>query len=469
MELDGRLGSAAERLLVCRPSRSLTSQHPSTYNPAPRPCARWGNFDLHRARLVSVDLFAGCGGLSLGLRSSGFHPVLFTEINQNPARSFLANCAERPVWVRDTLTLVEGGQLSPQARSALAGARIDLVCGGPPCQGFSGIGYRRTHRVARRDIPSNHLYRSMVDFIRLSRPRAFLFENVRGLLFARWDDGGEKGEVWRDVISYFAKRLGDQYVFRWDLVQAKDYGVPQLRPRILMVGLRVDQVKKAERGPRLSRAGTSPAQCQGAVRAGFLPPPLSAPPPSLEEVLGDLIDDSYPCRETVTYPRRAESEYQKRCRPDALAAAGAPLTEQRYPQHSARVRERFNLIRSGKPIPARLATKKFAQRVLTRVWPDSGPNITACSLPDDFVHWAQDRTLTVREWARLQGFPDAYKFFGPRTTGGERRAGNPTEGSWDREVCRYTQIGNAVPVPLAEEVGKHIRRLLEGDATIVLR
>ena len=79
-------------------------------------------------------------------------------------------------------------------------------------------------------------------------------------------------------------------------------------------------------------------------------------------------------------------------------------------------------------------------------------------MPDDYVHYSQPRILTVREWARLQLFPDWYQFTGKRTTGGLRRAGNPKEGLFEREAPKYTQIGNAVPVGLAEKVGAHLRK-----------
>jgi DNA (cytosine-5)-methyltransferase 1 len=82
-------------------------------------------------------------------------------------------------------------------------------------------------------------------------------------------------------------------------------------------------------------------------------------------------------------------------------------------------------------------------------------------MPDDYVHYSQPRILTVREWARLQLFPDWYRFTGKRTTGGLRRAGNPREGIFDREVPKYTQIGNAVPVELAERVGLHLKQVLD--------
>lgn len=112
-------------------------------------------------------------------------------------------------------------------------------------------------------------------------------------------------------------------------------------------------------------------------------------------------------------------------------------------------------------IPEHYKTKKFSQRVLKADWGNGEPNITATALPDDYVHYSQPRVLTVREWARLQLFPDWYRFAGKRTTGGLRRAGKPTEGIFDREVPKYTQIGNAVPVGLAERLGNHFRKILD--------
>jgi DNA (cytosine-5)-methyltransferase 1 len=107
-----------------------------------------------------------------------------------------------------------------------------------------------------------------------------------------------------------------------------------------------------------------------------------------------------------------------------------------------------------------MQTKKFAQRVFPKRWDKRGPTLTATSLPDDYVHYSQPRAPTVREWARLQTFPDWYEFRGPRTTGGRRRAGDPDKGVWDREVPKFTQIGNAVPVWLAEAIGFHFASIL---------
>ena len=118
------------------------------------------------------------------------------------------------------------------------------------------------------------------------------------------------------------------------------------------------------------------------------------------------------------------------------------------------------MIESNGEIPSEMQTKKFAQRLVPKKWDTGGPNITATSLPDDYVHFSQPRSFTVREWARFQTFPDWYEFKGKRTTGGIRRAGNPREGIFDRELPKYTQIGNAVPVKLAYEIGNHLQKIL---------
>jgi len=193
------------------------------------------------------------------------------------------------------------------------------------------------------------------------------------------------------------------------------------------------------------------------------------------ELLGDLVDPSYkPGKsETAVYPRSAEiagkgkpwtvqQKLRKHKKGRKVAEKGDKLAEHEYSRHKKNIVKKFRyMIRTGGNIRPADQTKKFAQRVLPRVWPKGEPTITATSLPDDYVHFHDPRILTVREWARLQMFPDWYRFAGKRTTGGLRRAGNPLENNFDRKVPKYTQIGNAVPVSLAEAVGKNFRRILE--------
>ncbi|HZF02308.1 MAG TPA: DNA (cytosine-5-)-methyltransferase [Methylomirabilota bacterium] len=152
-------------------------------------------------KLHCIDLFAGCGGLSLGLEEAGFNPLLFSEINPQAAETYIANRTGMdiiPVSDIYNLTDVDLGLLKTYWR--YKGIEdIDLVCGGPPCQGYSGIGHRRTFKLDKRDIPSNHLFQEMVRVIRCVRPKMFLFENVRGLLNARWTPEGQSGELFKSA------------------------------------------------------------------------------------------------------------------------------------------------------------------------------------------------------------------------------------------------------------------------------
>jgi DNA (cytosine-5)-methyltransferase 1 len=169
--------------------------------------------------------------------------------------------------------------------------------------------------------------------------------------------------------------------------------------------------------------------------------------------------------ETKSYPRPAKKgtiQEKLRKAPDWYPHRAVRLTEQEYSKHKWAVVDKFrHMLDHNGEIPEKYKTRKFSQRVLKEKWGNAEPNITATSLPDDYVHYRQPRILTVREWARLQLFPDWYQFAGKRTTGGLRRAGKPTEGIFDREVPKYTQIGNAVPVGLAERVGEHFKTILD--------
>ena len=418
-------------------------------------------------RLTCIDLFAGCGGLSLGLEQAGFSPLLFSELNHSAAETYIVNRpSQNIIPVGDIYSLTdENLDLLKIYWRAKGIEEVDLVCGGPPCQGYSGIGHRRTFKLDKKEIPSNHLYEEMVRVIRIVRPRAFLFENVRGLLSAKWDKSGMNGEIFRDVLRAFTT-LGEYHI-RWDLLHAKDYGVPQNRPRVVMTGLRHDVLYPKRRGMPCE-APTLLFDQPSAVAHGFLPKPEGRPP-TLPELLSDLVDPEYPKRRaTEWYPHPPQTEIQRELRQRNGHPVGAEnsLSEQDYSNHAPYIREKFaHMIAHGGEIPEQYRTKKFAQRVFPTAWGEDGPNITATSLPEDYVHYSQPRGPTVREWARIQTFPDWYQFAGPRTTGGRRRAGDPGKGIWARDVPKYTQIGNAVPVMLARKIGEHLGGILRGSPT----
>jgi DNA (cytosine-5)-methyltransferase 1 len=271
-------------------------------------------------------------------------------------------------------------------------------------------------------------------------------------MHSKWNASGRTGEVWEEVQETFASI--PEYRTSAALLFAKDYGVPQNRPRVMLVGLRNDVPFK-----ELKPQGD-------AVDRGYLPPPSENKAPDLVDLLGDLVDPAFVNGgSTLTYPHPARTKIQRSLRTSrdgkTIAKKGDRLTEQDYSKHGPRVVAKFKaMLENGGEIPEAFRTKKFAQRVLPERWGPQGPSITATSLSDDYVHFCQPRNLTVREWARLQMFPDWYQFAGKRTTGGLRRAGNPRVGIFEREVPKYTQIGNAVPVELARRVGVHLAAVL---------
>lgn len=420
----------------------------------------------HKDGPLFIDLFAGCGGLSLGLEQAGWVPAFVNELSPDARSSYLLNRvgdgAPEPFRHDHLAELNEADVTDMTSKWSIRGVKaaieehfgdrpITAVVGGPPCQGYSGIGHRRTFSdLKKEDLPTNHLYKEMIKVIEGFQPDLFLFENVKGLLSGRWTPSGEKGEIWEDVRTAFEAISG--YQTGWSLVQAKEYGVPQNRPRVLLVGVH-------------ERMGYTPNILMRAD--GLLPEPFTdvrAPDPI--DLLGDLIDPDYRATGvTPAYPAKAMSAIQRQLRTvpgQPVSRKGAPLTEHEYSAHGPKIVEKFAyMIEHKGVIPEHFKTKKFAQRVIPERWGEGGPSITATSLPDDYVHFKQPRSLTVREWARLQTFPDWYQFGGKRTTGGRRRAGDPSTGDWSRETPKYTQIGNAVPVNLAEALGNHFRSILQ--------
>lgn len=410
-----------------------------------------------------IDLFAGCGGLSLGLEQSGFTPIYVNELHPDALASYVNNRSGLPVAESlnqsldiKGITDKKSNLLEFKNRLTNQYGDIDLVVGGPPCQGFSGIGHRRSFDVTKLDIPSNHLYQDMAKVISAISPKAFIFENVRGLLNSRWTPHGSKGEIWEDVLATFTELKTmppnrKKYNLYWELVFAKDFGVPQNRPRVILIGVREDI--------------NSFTQVEISNLFGKMRGKLHTP--NLNELMSDLIDDQWePGSATERYPLSVQNNIQRYFRTDPksgkLFGKGHAVTDHEYANHSKEVITKFQyMLKHDGEIPASMQTKKFAQRLLPPVWGEGGPNITATSLPDDYVHFSQPRVLTVREWARLQTFPDWYKFTGKRTTGGRNRAGDPSKGLWSRDLPKYTQIGNAVPVNLAKNLGEIVKTIID--------
>ena len=395
-------------------------------------------------------------GLSLGLEQAGFKPIYVNEIDKSAMDTYLSNRSQYKYLKQknfhsfniEDLVKKNLEKLKKDFKNILKINEIDLVVGGPPCQGYSAIGIRRSYEVDKNQLPSNYLYKSMIKFIKYFHPKIFLFENVSGILNSKWSKSGDKGEIFKDILKEFKKL---NYIQDFKLIYSKNYGVPQNRPRVFLVGIRKDMKFKHN---FLKTCG------------GLLPEP-SNDFNNLEDILSDLIDLNYKLDfKTKTYPMDPKNKIQKKFRTkknsNDFYKKGDPLEHHDYSKHSKKIEDKFEyMINNHGKIKKEMKTRKFAQRVLPKRWEKKGPSITTTSLPDDYVHFSQPRSLTVREWARLQTFPDWYIFKGKRTTGGIRRAGNPQKGIYDRELPQYTQIGNAVPVFLAYKIGKHFLKLIK--------
>ena len=316
-----------------------------------------------------IDLFAGCGGLSLGLEQAGFKPVYVNELNKDAMDSYLVNrIDDNPLLKKfnsnDIFDISKPSKIKKMLRELISDYSIkdekfpiDLVSGGPPCQGFSGIGYRRSYSVEKTDIIGNHLYKEMAHFIKMVKPKMFLFENVKGLMSAKWTQDGEKGEIWKDVLNTFKTQTG-QYFVQSISILSKDYGVPQNRPRVFIIGIHKSLKFKPDSSLKSE---------------GLFPEALNEKPPNLEDLLSDLIDPNYRSNySTKKYPNSAKNEIQKQFRrrkkSKLISKKNDLINEHDYSKHSEIVEKRFQMMIDQqvnmKLLPEGFRTKKFSQKLI---------------------------------------------------------------------------------------------------------
>lgn len=404
-----------------------------------------------------VDVFAGCGGLSLGLMQSGWKGLFAIEADRLAFESLKFNLMRNqplsyawPEWLSQDPTEVSGFLRAHKDDLRSLAGQVDLIAGGPPCQGFSLAGRRK------KDDPRNRLFKHYLDIVALLNPSLIFFENVRGVSI-------EFGKKHRPrtrpgprptppsvKIAEKIKKLG--YSVFPKLVRATDFGVPQFRPRFIMIAIRADLLK--------GREGYDPYRLLEDVRTSFLIE-HSLPrkkPVTVKQALSDLetVGRQYvPCVDVPGYFQakyiRPLSTFQKLLH---ASLNGVAPNSMRLAKHSDEVKERFKQIlstcRRGIQInPEDRRRLKIKKNHTVPLSPNQ-PSHTLTSLPDDLIHYSEPRILTVREYARLQSFPDWYEFKGKYTTGGAKRI---------RECPRYTQVANAVPPFMAEVLGRLLKRV----------
>lgn len=409
----------------------------------------------------------------MGLFEAGWHGLFAVERDVHAFRSldanFLGNGGRHqydwPSAIRrealDILDLLG----SPKYRKALrtiGDDGVDLVCGGPPCQGFSFSGRRN------RNDPRNRLIEAYAEFVRLVGPRYLLVENVPGILVAHGTKARRElnpNGVGRPPIS-FAQRLhdllgaddgpGGGYEFDKCLIDAADFGVPQRRRRYFGLGVRRDLLGDS------ALSGFAAREILYAIRERHLTQVgLERRKVSVREAIGDLLTSKHGLKPCVD-PDSPKDQFQELAYavPSILnrytrlmreSMNGQVPDSTRLARHTGEVKQRFELILQTYRRGVRLNQEARDDLDLNkqRIVPLDGdkPSHTVTTLPDDILHYEEPRILTVRECARLQSFPDWFEFRGKFTTGGVKRT---------RECPRYTQVGNAVPPLLARAWGMAI-------------
>lgn len=520
-------------------------------------------------KLNFIELFAGCGGLSLGLKSSGLKLVMANELSPMAAETYAYNFFDEDLsskgmqaksqrntlWISSAYPpselnnrlrenpfnfpkiedgfseLPKNGDLdgkllvgnicelnkwikqNPTAlkkiRSSFGRGEIDLISGGPPCQSFSMAGLRE------KDSDKNSLPWEFATFAKLVKPKLILLENVSGILRPFKSDDGNKYFAWFEIAKAFTK-IG--YIPLCLHVNAKFVGVPQNRPRFILLGIRSDVLKILQTKFNTSEhalfkssikffnkeranlfVGLADLHCWDAsstkdksfFKDTFLHPLVSQEKSvSVEESIDDLrsnsvFDSKFNIHLTSTFKKTIKHK---------------PLANHEFRTNSPLVKRRFRIyqilnqlsLNSKKEILAALKgkvsnisdktwlevkiydfqisergaekfkskldflnfisthkTKKRTQKALVA----NQPAPAALSIPDDACHYHQSelRTLSVREMARIQSFPDHFEFRSKVTTGGKMRR---------YEVPQYTQVGNAVPPLLGRALGKVALNLL---------
>lgn len=398
--------------------------------------------------LTYIDLFAGCGGLSLGLHNSGWKGLFAVEKSPHAFETLKHNLITKknhfkwPSWLsQENHDINELIEKNSKELTKLRG-KVTMIAGGPPCQGFSIAG-QRNEKDSR-----NALIKSYVKFVSLVKPEIIFFENVKGFTMA-FKNNQSKGRKYSQIVSESLTKEG--YTVFGKLVNFGDYGVPQKRTRFILVGIRNDLSTATSENVELF------FDTLERNRFGFLEEKNLSIHTTVEEALSDLLSKNTfvetPDRKNFksTNYKRKSSAYQKYVRvkvdrkiPDSHSFA----------KHSPKIVNRLNYIietssqckNLDNSVKQELGIKK--QVLVPLQANEQSPTVT--SHPDDIVHYCEPRILTVREYARLQSFPDSYEFKGKYTTGGKLRK---------IEVPRYTQIGNAIPPLFAELAGLTIKEM----------
>lgn len=348
----------------------------------------------------AIDLFAGCGGLSKGFMDAGYHIIVGVDNDQAALKTFTLN---HPGAVAMNADLSKQETFDEILR--VAGDRsIDVIIAGPPCQGFSLTGPRNF------DDKRNQLYLAVFEMVKQYNPKGFIIENVPGMATLY------NGEIHAEIIKRF-RALG--YNVESKILCAADYGVPQMRRRLIFMGIREDLGQPHFPEPVVDEEHY--VTCREAI---------SDLPPRVTE-LGTEIDE---------YIMDPVSDYQRKMRGDMTVLHNHVATN-----HTQMVKDTIALVPQGgnyKDLPPGVGESRRFNEAWTRYHGDK-PSRTIDTGHRNHFHYEHNRVPTIRENARLQSFPDDFVFLGTRTQ-------------------QNRQVGNAVPPLLGYHLALALKKAIEG-------
>ena len=391
-------------------------------------------------RYSLIDLFAGAGGLSEGLEEAGFHSVFASEIVPQYADTYRRNHPNANVVTEDIRNL---DAEAIRKKLGMKKGQLALIAGGPPCQGFSINAPIRSILDKR-----NHLFKEYLRFVDAFQPRAVLIENVPGLV--SFEDG--------DTLHAILKALGELgYGADVRILGAAYYGVPQMRWRTIILGFR---------GMEIPRCAFPEPICHAPIRPNFtatfdghsLIKTPAADIPGNFVTVEDAIGDLPPLKAGERGSDCKEYLFKPKCDFQRAVRRGSPgVYNHESPRLSPINLQRLRYIKPGGnwtdiphdllPKGMKLARKSDHTKRYGRLTPDglASTILTKCDPHwGAYFHYAQDRSLTVREAARCQSFPDHYIFYGSQQE-------------------QFAQVGNAVPPMLAKAVGVSIKAILDEE------
>lgn len=390
--------------------------------------------------------------MSLGLYQAGWHGLFAIEKNAFAFETLKYNLIDNkkhfdwPEWLplmpHDINEVLKN--YSRQLKD-LKGI-VDLVAGGPPCQGFSMAGKRV------KDDVRNQLVFSYIKFIKIVQPKMLLFENVKGFTYAFNKNKRNDVDSYSNKVISALEGLG--YNVKPHVIDFSEYGVPQRRKRFILVGIRKDigspdmfeDMLQKNRDSFLNKKGIGATVCLKEAISDLLRTNGTMPTPDRK----GFLSGKYGGEELSNYERLMRGDYP--CNnevPDSHSFA----------RHSADKLNCYKRLLTDCPIRGKRIDGKaraewgIRQRGITILDPDAvSPTITG--QPDDYLHYSEPRIMTVRECARIQSFPDWYEIKKKYTTGGKMRR---------IEVPRYSQVGNAIPPLFAEQAGIVLKQILQHE------